>query len=134
MFEMFDHTADLGVRVVSPDLPRLFEEAGTALFSLIVDDLAQVRPLEKVNLRIGGVDKEYLLLDWLRELLTCSMSATSWQVPSPLSRMQKVCRQKYKVNASIPTGTSCEVKAITLHGFQLRQEAGSREATFIVDI
>src|SRR5262245_34253683 len=69
MYETFDHTADLGLRIRADDLDTLFAEAGRALFSAIVDDLDTVQPVEKFELRLEGNDCEYLLFDWLNELL-----------------------------------------------------------------
>ena len=42
MIEIFDHTADLGLRVRAADLDTLFAEAARALFSAIVEDLGTV--------------------------------------------------------------------------------------------
>src|SRR5262245_37694752 len=69
MYETFEHTADLGLRVRAPDLNALFEEAAECLFSAVAEDLAAVRPLPRIDVRIDGNDPEYLLFDWLRELL-----------------------------------------------------------------
>src|SRR5262245_34602852 len=69
MYEFFEHTADLGLRVRAPDLDTLFAEAATALFSAIVEDLNTVRQAQKIELRIAGDDREFLLFDWLKELL-----------------------------------------------------------------
>ena len=44
MFETFDHTADLGLRIRAETLEGLFEEAARALFSLIVVDPQTIRP------------------------------------------------------------------------------------------
>src|SRR5262249_59424865 len=56
MFEMFEHTADLGLRIRAPDLDTLFVEAGQALFSAIVEDLATVQPLRQVEVRLPAED------------------------------------------------------------------------------
>ena len=69
MFETFDHTADLGLRIRSPDLDILFVESATALFSVIVEDLSTVRPTVEVSVNLEGEDRDYLLFDWLKELL-----------------------------------------------------------------
>src|SRR5258708_21958362 len=69
MYEFFDHTADLGIRVRAVDLNVLFGEAASGLFAAIVDDLDTVRLTQSVEITIEGTDLEYLLFDWLRELL-----------------------------------------------------------------
>src|SRR5262245_1027447 len=69
MYEIFEHTADLGLRVRAADLPELFAEAGSGLFAMVVDDLASVQPTISRELHVAGSDVTYLLFDWLNELL-----------------------------------------------------------------
>src|SRR2546430_2393019 len=69
MYEHFEHTADLGLRVRAPDVNTLFAEAGVALFAAVVDGLDTVRQAQRIDVEIAGKDLEYLLFDWLRELL-----------------------------------------------------------------
>lgn len=69
MHEQFEHTADLGLRIVAADLNQLFAEAGECLMSAIVDDPGAIRPTCEFTLAIEGTDRAYLLFDWLKELL-----------------------------------------------------------------
>src|SRR5256886_14335802 len=69
MYETFEHTADLGLRIRAPDLDTLFAEAGRALFATIVEDLGTVVASQPLDVRLEGDDREYLLFDWLRALL-----------------------------------------------------------------
>jgi SHS2 domain-containing protein len=69
MHELFEHTADLGYRATAPDLDTLFREMAECLFSSIVEDAATIRPTVSHTLEIAGTDREYLLFDFLRELL-----------------------------------------------------------------
>ena len=48
MYETFEHTADLGLRIRAVDLNTLFAEAGQALFETIVEDLRSVRHEKRV--------------------------------------------------------------------------------------
>jgi protein archease len=136
MFETFDHTADLGLRIRSDTLDGLFAEAGRALFSTIVEDLTTVRPLSRTAVSIEGADREYLLFDWLKELLyrfdadhrlfssfdvrTESQGLTAEVRGEPLDMERHVLAH--------------EVKAITYHGFKLEQTAEGWLAEIIVDI
>jgi hypothetical protein len=45
MYETFDHTADLGLRIRAADLNTLFGEAGLALTSALVEDPATIAQL-----------------------------------------------------------------------------------------
>lgn len=53
MFETFDHTADLGIRVRAETLQGLFEEAATALFSVMVVDQNTIRPNREFSFHIA---------------------------------------------------------------------------------
>ena len=136
MHETFDHTADLGLRIRAADLPALFTEAGQALFGTIVEDLATVRPLQAVEVRLQEDDRALLLFDWLKALLYhfdaehllfgkfevqvegTSLTATAWG--EPLDRDRHVLEH--------------EVKAITYHGLIVEQVEGEWLAEVIVDI
>ena len=69
MFETFDHTADLGLRVVGGSLNELFAESAVGLTSLIVADGGSVVVTQERSLQIDSPDLEYLYFDWLSELL-----------------------------------------------------------------
>ena len=72
MYEVFDHTADIGLRVRAATLDELFRDAGIGFFSLIVPNLDEVRAASRTLIsRIAARDGEYdfLLFDWLNELL-----------------------------------------------------------------
>jgi SHS2 domain-containing protein len=67
-YEFFDHTADVGVRLYAPDLPALFEIAGTALFDLLTDR-ARIRAVQKLRISLKANDIGELLVGWLQELI-----------------------------------------------------------------
>jgi SHS2 domain-containing protein len=69
MFETFEHTADLGLRVVGDSLNDLFAEAAVGLSSLIVAEVGSVEASQQRTLEITSPDLEYLYFDWLNELL-----------------------------------------------------------------
>ncbi len=69
MHFIFEHTADLGIRIQSASLPELFAEAGTALFELIVENHARVQPLQTHSIQLKNDQVDLLFFDWLSELL-----------------------------------------------------------------
>ena len=69
MYEYFDHTADVGIRLSAPDLNQLFAEAGRALMGLIVDNIDDVHPEQEFQFQVEGSERDYLLFDWLSELI-----------------------------------------------------------------
>ncbi len=136
MFETFEHTADLGLRIRAADLDTLFAEAAQALFSVLVEDLATVRPAQAVEVRLEGEERDLLLFDWLKALLyhfdaehmlfgkfavavrDDGLTATAWG--EPLDRSRHVLDH--------------EVKAITYHGLRVEPVADGWLAEVIVDI
>jgi SHS2 domain-containing protein len=137
MYEHFEHTADLGLRVRAEDLDTLFAESAEALFAAIVEDLNTVAPHEPTKVRVSGTDLAYLLFDWLRQLLYFH------EVDHRVFR-----RFEVQVDDDGLTGTawgepydpgkhplSHEVKAITYHGLCVEEmEDGGWLAEVIVDI
>jgi SHS2 domain-containing protein len=136
MYETFEHTADLGIRVRAMDLDQLFSEAAQALFAVLTEDLAAIRPERELAIQVANNDRELLLFDWLRELLYQfdsqhlllgrfethvegdSLAARCWG--EPLDR-----ERHHLLN---------EVKAITYHGLRVEQTEDGWLAEVIVDI
>ena len=136
MFEVFDHTADIGLRIWAEDRPSLFVEAARALFSLLVLDPDEVRPLEQRSYEIAGDQDDYLLCDWLSELLytfeTEHLLLSHFQVEltdtglRATARGEPVDRSRHQLDH--------EVKAITYHGLAVEPSANGWIAEVIVDI
>ncbi|MCX5900800.1 MAG: archease, partial [Proteobacteria bacterium] len=63
-YELFDHTADMGLRVYGPSLAGLFENAGFALFDVLTDT-ARVKPRQTRRFELRRDNVEELLVEWL---------------------------------------------------------------------
>jgi SHS2 domain-containing protein len=136
MFEVFDHTADLGLRIQAADLGELFAEAGRALLAVIVSNPDAVKPRDVLTMRISGGDIEYLFVDWLVELLYLFESKrflASEFVP---------ILDDAGLSANV-RGEPCdptrhmlahEVKAVTYHGLVVEQTGDGWLAEVILDI
>jgi len=136
MHEVFEHTADIGLRIRAGDLNGLFEEAARALFSVLVANPESVQPVQEVAFRLAESRLDDLLFDWLAELLsTCDahhllfgefevdvredgLTATARGEPIDPSRHQ----------------LDMEVKAITYHGLKLQRDGDGWLAEVIVDL
>jgi SHS2 domain-containing protein len=136
MFETFEHTADLGLRIRAADLDTLFNEAAQALFSVIVEVPSEVEPQQRLDVSLPADEREYLLFDWLRRLLYrfdsehllfshfevkvsgAGLTGTAWGEPFDPARH----------------ALAHEVKAITYHGLRVEQTADGWLAEVIVDI
>lgn len=68
MFEILDHTADIGLRARGRTKAELFANAALALMS-IAAELDDVRPASAYPIAATGEDDAALLVNWLSEVL-----------------------------------------------------------------
>lgn len=68
MFEILEHTADIGFRAWAESAAGMFENAALAL-EAIAFDVEQVEPRQSYPLAVTGEDYESLLVHWLSEAL-----------------------------------------------------------------
>lgn len=68
MFEILEHTADIGIRARGATLTEVFEQAALALEHVVLDP-AGVEPREQYAIEAYGEDNESLLVNFLSEVL-----------------------------------------------------------------
>jgi SHS2 domain-containing protein len=136
MHEIFEHTADFGLRIRAPDLNALFAEAAKALFSAFVANRGGISPVETVNISLPAAEPEELFHDWLGELLylfhTRRMVFCEFEVRftdhglEGIARGERIDRQRHEIEI--------EVKAVTWHGLKIEKTPQGYLAEVIVDI
>jgi SHS2 domain-containing protein len=136
MYEVFDHTADIGLRIRAPDRASLYVEAARALFSLVVLNLDAVCAVEQRSFVLAGQQEDYLLFDWLSELLytfeTEHLLLSEFQIEldgeglRATARGERLDRARHELDH--------EVKAITYHGLKIESAPTGWLAEVIVDI
>jgi SHS2 domain-containing protein len=136
MYEICDHTADLGIRVRAASLADLLADAARGLTAVICDDPTTIRPLVAESFTIAGTDPAWLLLDWLGEI------HAAFEVRRLLFHDVAVIVETQGLQATARGEPydparhvlAHEVKAITQHALDVRQTPDGWEAFFIVDI
>lgn len=136
MYELFEHTADLGLRATAPTLNALFADAARGLFAMILDDPDAVRPDLIQTFDIPGADREYLLFDWLKQLLyrfdADGMVFAVFDVAvTDAGLTATVYGEPFDPDRHAP---GREVKAITYHELKVERTADGWLAEVIVDI
>jgi SHS2 domain-containing protein len=136
MYEFFEHTADLGLRVVADDLPSLFRDAATGLFAMIVEGDPRGDIVKRYAFSIEGSRRDLLMFDWLNELLYRFETERHL-----LGRFEvELSEAGLRGSASgFALGANRdrlirEVKAITYHGLKLERHGRGWLAEVIVDI
>lgn len=136
MYEFFEHTADLGLRVRARDLNGLFRDAAMGLFAMVVEEVPRGRTASSREIAIRGRRRDYLLFDWLNELLY-------------LFETERLLLGEFDVDVTesgVVAGMHAwpwdesvdrplhEVKAITYHGLTVKPVDDGWLAEVIVDI
>lgn len=152
MFEHFDHTADLGLRVRAGTLEELLAEAGRGLLAMHVANPEAVRGVQSKTIELAADEPAYLLFDWLSELLyafeseklllcefTIELRPREGEAPAepnshpvPVWSLSVTCRGEPMDPARHTMDH--EVKAITYHGLVCEERGKEWFAEVIVDI
>lgn len=141
-FDLFQHTADMGIRVTAPTLPELIEPAAFGLYAVIGDLKALDDIRTAYDFSFTGPDRPALLQHLLAELLFYfekkSLIVSSITVENFSDTELSVKAQMHPVDKARSIFFA-EVKAITYHGLTVEEKAVSTgncfyEAQIIVDI
>ena len=130
-YHFIDHTADIGIRVVSGDLRGLFEEAAQALVDIMGARSTKGRDHERIS--VEGLDQTDVLVRWLQELL--------YRIEVKDLRISHV--EVLEVNSKGLTALVCgtktrtelqqEIKAVTYHNLEIQEVDNHVEITIIFD-
>jgi SHS2 domain-containing protein len=135
-FKILDHTADIGLIVYGDDLKALFENAGEAFFHLITD-LRKVRRRIERRINIKGESLDRLMVDWLSELLyfhdVDHFLFKGFKVESVGEDGLKAVVKGEPFQEGVHV-IKTEVKAVTYHRIEVRQEKERWRAQIIFDL
>jgi SHS2 domain-containing protein len=136
MYEIFEHTADMGIRVRADSLNALFADAARGLFSVLVANHDAVRTTKEMAFQLDGDNLEELFHDWLAELLstfyTRRLAFAEFHVQVNPKRLTATARGE-----PIDPGRheiEVEVKAVTWHALKVEQLPEGWLAEVIVDV
>lgn len=135
-YKTFDHTADLGIEVYGKDQRELFVNAARALFDLITD-LDTIEAKTSLSLNLEAVDREDLLVSWLRELLYFHQSEgylLNDFVIEDLEEQSLRATVKGEVYETNRHALIREIKAVTYHQLKITQENEGWKARMVFDI
>ena len=136
MFEILEHTADIGLGLASGDLNGLFTEAGRGFLALVVENSGDVLPRVERRIVVQSDSLADLLFDWLSELLYLfevkRMVFCGFDIKIEGTSLVAVARgegidpQRHHL--------AREVKAITYHSLSVAKVGEEWRARVIVDI
>ncbi|OGX31861.1 MAG: hypothetical protein A3G37_02590 [Omnitrophica WOR_2 bacterium RIFCSPLOWO2_12_FULL_46_30] len=133
LFEIIEHTADIGIRAFGKNPKEVFINAASGMFSIIADTRL-IKLKEQVEIRQEAAGYDELLRQWLQELLyQFSVSGIIFKefVIQSLSRNDiKAIARGEKAQGKI----KAEIKAVTYHELEFRKSKDGYEAKVIFDV
>ena len=139
-FNIFAHTADLGIELRAPALSALFACAARALSTLLVAGKVRCGPIACA--RIEAADRETLLVDWLNELLYQSedkdIAFRDFHITSLDTSMTSHAPAMARLHATVVGGPVRElrrtIKAATFNALAIRRLDNGYEAEIVFDV
>jgi SHS2 domain-containing protein len=138
-FELFDHTADIGVIAHGSEVTAVFEQAALGMFTIIFHGTPpEVKSKGEYEIKLNAKDLEQLMVDWLDELLY-------------IYSTEHIVFSKFKIDIDVKNfildanvygeivsddlllGT-CEIKAVTYHMLEVKNINDHWEAKILFDI
>jgi len=139
IYEIIEHTADIGIRVRAETLPAIFINAAVAMFDIMAEKLltsnSQLPARKEINIRLKAGSPEELFINWLNELLSLSsvkeIIFDSFKIDeidnnSIKAEAQGSAMKNYRVNT--------EIKAATHHALKLKKTKSGWLAEVIFDV
>lgn len=136
IYRTLEHPADICVEVYGKDLKELFLNSARALISELGKIKRKVKKT-KLSLKVNGIDKESLLINWLQELLY------NFYVRGLIYDSAKITKLKEKeLSAEVQcikfTPASFqplkEIKAVTYHDVHIKRNDGGFSVKIVFDI
>lgn len=136
MFEILEHTADVGFRIHGRDLNELFAEAARALVSLMVENPETIQATRWIDCQLTDERLDDLLLDWLGAVLHCferdHLVLGRFEVSVECGSLRaRAGGEELDLSRHRPR---YEIKAVTYHGLKVLQTPTGWMAEVIVDI
>lgn len=156
LYEFFEHTADIGIRVKGKTLKDLFRNSAMAMFELIAKKKLQSHPpaklraskatlrlssgltrsqIKKYNIKQEANTLDELFINWLNELL--SLSATKELIffdflihKLTSKNLQATAKGSYFKNYEL----NREIKAATYHDLKLEKSKSGWQTQIIFDV
>ncbi len=136
--EVFDHTADVGLRIRAGDRDDLFRTAAEGLFDYVVANREAVRVDRTEDVALRADSAADLLLGWLNELIFRSETGHILYARFEVRVADDGLSLKARIGGEAIDRDrhvlDHEVKAVTHHGASLDREGDGWAAEVILDI
>ncbi len=131
-------TADVAFKAEGDSLEELFEACALATFDVMID-LKKVEPKEKRHIELENEKIDQLLFDFLEEIIFLKdsdyIAFSKFDIKIKKNKKYKLIADAYGENINLEKHESkSDVKAVTYHMFEVKQENKKWKATVVLDI
>jgi SHS2 domain-containing protein len=131
--EFFDHTSELGLRILAPTFADILAEAARALGELMLRGQAVPAVGPWRTLVVQATDREALLVDWLNELIFHA-ETERWIVVEVDVETAGDTEVTARVRGASVAEAPSLVKAVTHHRLSVRREDDLVVAEVVLDV
>jgi SHS2 domain-containing protein len=135
-YEVFEHTADIGLNIYGATLADLFIHAAQGMESLMVP-LEQVRVVTGREIAVTGRDTLALLIEWLNELIflfdTAHLLLRDFEIDA-ITETRVTGRAFGEAYDAQLHELSSAIKAVTWHEAAINRIPGGYQARIIFDL
>jgi SHS2 domain-containing protein len=125
IYEILDHTADIGLKAYGENLSEAFSNAAKGMFDIITDK-SEIDTIGEYEVHLKAPDLEQLLVDWLSELLFLNTANNLVFGFFKVKVNKKKCTliahvfgEKYNITKH---KIGVEIKAVTYHILEVRKK------------
>lgn len=135
-YEVFEHTADIGLRVRGKDPQDLFKNAGLAIFRISSrKQFTKDKTRASINIKINSDNLESLFVDWLNELLSLSAAGGLIFHNIKINKLTENSIEAVATGSAISNyKINTEIKAATYHQLKVGQTPTGWLAEVILDV
>lgn len=130
-YRYIDHTADIGIHIVSRDERCLFEEAAQALIDMMGAWCGEGSRSERIS--VEGIDMADVLVRWLQELLYRIEVENLRIAHVKVEEVGPKGLTAHVTGVHTPSRLHGEIKAVTYHNLEILDVDNHVETTIIFD-
>ena len=135
-YEIFEHTADIGLRIKGNDLKELFKNAGLAIFQISSrKQFTKDKNHTSIIIKQRAESLESLFINWLNELLSLSSAKGLIFHNIRVSKIEKNSLEAVAVGSSMDNyKVDTEIKAATYHELSIKEIKEGWQAEVVLDV
>ncbi|MFH1199386.1 MAG: archease [Candidatus Omnitrophota bacterium] len=135
-YEIFEHTADIGLRIRAKSLEELFKNAGLAVFEVSTKrQYVRNKTHTEIFIKLQAEDLEELFVTWLNELLSLSSAKGLVFHNIKISKLVDFNLEAMVTGSDIGNfQVHNEIKAATYHQLRVEKTGDEWVADVILDV